>query len=96
MLLVVSLRGRNHQYRHGLHLLRPRSGQSLRGDPHQQHRTVLLVDLGGDLPARRRTGHAENRRQRGDDCRRSGVAELVEIEVELLFRNKLRLAWIIR
>ncbi len=47
--------------------------------PISQHRTVLLVDLGGDLPARRRTGHAENRRQRGDDCRRGGVAELVEV-----------------
>ena len=49
LLLVVSCRGRYDQPRHGVYLLRTRSRQSLRGYSHQQHRTVLLVDSGGDL-----------------------------------------------
>src|SRR6266536_4771723 len=79
MLLVVSRRRRDHQSRHDLYLLRAGSGQGLGGDPHQQHRALLLAHLRRALSARRRARHLENRPQRHHDHWRRGADYTLEI-----------------
>jgi len=49
------------------------------GNSDQQHRAILLFDSGGDISARCRKRDAQNRCQRGDDCRWRGAVDGMEI-----------------
>ena len=71
--------GYNHQFRHGVHLLRVGFRQGFGRDPDRQHRPVLLIDLGRDVFARRRARHVKDSSQRRHDRGRGGAAYALEV-----------------